>query len=154
VRSLLCPFLCMGIITIVCQPFDTLPNFSVPFRPDHLTHTSKPKNSFSVLGCKRFRSDVFTSCSFPNLKFLTPRNVDPANKVRVAISVICGKAKRMKYNSQQYCDKTMDDKMALYRECCFPSCRRTWWIKLYSQVVWGGKSSQSPPGSAPAQEVG
>jgi len=25
-------------------------------------------------------------------------------------------------------DKTMDDKMALYRECCFPICTKSWWI--------------------------
>jgi len=28
----------------------------------------------------------------------------------------------MKYTSQHRCDKTMDDKMSLYRECCFPNC--------------------------------
>jgi len=30
----------------------------------------------------------------------------------------------MKHTSQHCCDKTMDDKMALYRECCFPNCTK------------------------------
>ena len=30
------------------------------------------------------------------------------------------------------CDKTMDGKMALYRECCFPNCTKSWWKKLLS----------------------
>jgi len=34
----------------------------------------------------------------------------------------------MKYSSQNCCDKTMDDKMALYRKCCFPNCTKSWWI--------------------------
>jgi len=34
--------------------------------------------------------------------------------------------------------------MALYRECCFPNCTKSWWIKLLSQVL-GGRSPQSPP---------
>jgi len=31
--------------------------------------------------------------------------------------------------SQHCCDKTMDGKMALYRECCFPNCKISWWKK-------------------------
>jgi len=34
----------------------------------------------------------------------------------------------MKYTSQHCCDRTMDDKIALYRECCFPNYRKLWWI--------------------------
>jgi len=52
-----------------------------------------------------------------------------------AISVIFGSqvwnircCKRDKYNSQHVCNKTMDDKMALYRECCFSNCKISWWI--------------------------
>jgi len=29
-------------------------------------------------------------------------------------------------------DKTVDDKMALYCECCFPNSTKLWWIKLLS----------------------
>jgi len=32
----------------------------------------------------------------------------------------------VRYSSQNFCDKTMDDKMALYRECCFPNCIKLW----------------------------
>jgi len=34
----------------------------------------------------------------------------------------------MTYTSQHCCDKTMDGKMALYRECCFPDCKKSWRI--------------------------
>ena len=34
--------------------------------------------------------------------------------------------REMKYTSQHFRDKTMDDKMALYRECCFPNCTQSW----------------------------
>ena len=34
--------------------------------------------------------------------------------------------REMKYTSQHCCDITMDVKMALYRECCFPNCRKSW----------------------------
>jgi len=40
--------------------------------------------------------------------------------------------REMKYASQHCCDKTMDDKMALYRECCFPNCTKSWSINLLS----------------------
>jgi len=42
----------------------------------------------------------------------------------------------MRYTSQHCCDKTMDDKMALHRECCFPNCTKSWWMKLLLWV-WG-----------------
>jgi len=38
----------------------------------------------------------------------------------------------MKHTSQHCCDKTMDGKMALYRECCFTNCTKSWWKKLLS----------------------
>jgi len=38
----------------------------------------------------------------------------------------------MKHTSQHCCDKTTDDKSALYRECCFPHCTKSWWTKLLS----------------------
>jgi len=50
----------------------------------------------------------------------------------------------MKYSSQHCCDKTMDDKMALYHECCFPNCTKLWWIKLLSKVL-GARSLQLTP---------
>ena len=34
--------------------------------------------------------------------------------------------RELKYASQHCSDKTMDDKMALYRECCFPNCTKSW----------------------------
>jgi len=40
--------------------------------------------------------------------------------------------REMKCTSQHCWDKTMDDKMALYRECCFPNYIKSWWIKLLS----------------------
>jgi len=36
--------------------------------------------------------------------------------------------REMKFTSRCCCDKTTDDKMALYRECCFPNCTKLWWI--------------------------
>jgi len=36
----------------------------------------------------------------------------------------------MKYTSQHCCDKTIDVKIALYHECCFPNCTNSWWKKL------------------------
>jgi len=38
----------------------------------------------------------------------------------------------MKHTSQHCCDKTMDVKLALYRECCFLNCTKSWWKKLVS----------------------
>ena len=46
--------------------------------------------------------------------------------------------REMKHTSQQCCDQTMDDKKAWYRECCFPNCTKSWWIKLLSQILGGG----------------
>jgi len=34
--------------------------------------------------------------------------------------------REMKYTSQDFCDKSMDDKMALYCEFCFPNCTQSW----------------------------
>jgi len=36
--------------------------------------------------------------------------------------------REMKYTSWHCCDNTMDDKVALYCECCFPNCTQSWWI--------------------------
>jgi len=71
---------------------------------------------------------------------LCEAGADPASKPRGAISVIFGSqvslrfdyCKRMKYTSQHCCAKTMDDKMALYCECCFPNCTKSLWIKFIS----------------------
>jgi len=59
---------------------------------------------------------------------------DPASSVKWVISVILvvkphigfATVREMKYTSQHCCDKTMDDKMALYRVCCFPNCTKSW----------------------------
>jgi len=34
--------------------------------------------------------------------------------------------REMYFSSQHCCDKTMDDKMALYRECCFHNFIKLW----------------------------
>jgi len=44
----------------------------------------------------------------------------------------CATVGDMKYTSQHCYVKTIDDKMALYRECCFPNWTKLWWIKLLS----------------------
>ena len=36
--------------------------------------------------------------------------------------------REMKHTSQKCCDQRMDDKIALYRECCFPICTKSWWL--------------------------
>ena len=38
----------------------------------------------------------------------------------------------MKYTSQHCCDKTVGDKLSLYREWCFPNFTKSWWKKLLS----------------------
>ena len=45
--------------------------------------------------------------------------------------------REMQYTSQHSCDKIMNGKMALYRECCFPNCSKSQWKKLLSQVLGG-----------------
>jgi len=54
--------------------------------------------------------------------------------------------REMKYTSQHCSDKTTNDKMAFNRECYFPNCAKSRWIKLLSFV-----SGDDPPprGSAP-----
>jgi len=55
---------------------------------------------------------------------------DPVSKVRGAIQEYLAVNSRngfttvreMKYASQYCCVKTMNCKLALYRECCFPNC--------------------------------
>ena len=54
------------------------------------------------------------------------------------ISVGCGHA------SQQSCDKTVDGKMALYRECCFPNCTKSRWLKIFLSVLKGHDSPNRP----------
>ena len=42
--------------------------------------------------------------------------------------------REMQYTEQHCCGKTLDDKVALYRQCCFPNCTKSWWIQLVSYV--------------------
>jgi len=66
---------------------------------------------------------------------LTIAGADPVNLVG-AISIIFGsqvslqvhycKTDEVGYTSQHCCHKTMDDQIALYRECCFPNCKKSW----------------------------
>jgi len=46
-------------------------------------------------------------------------------------------AREMQYTSQHWCHKTIDGKIALYREWCFPNCKKSWWIKFLLQVLEG-----------------
>ena len=39
--------------------------------------------------------------------------------------------------------------MALYRKCCFPDCKKLWWIKLLSQVLGGTITPVASPGASP-----
>ena len=50
----------------------------------------------------------------------------------------------MCYTLQHYFDKTIDDEMALYRECCFTKCKKSRWIKLLSYVS-RGEIAPTPP---------
>jgi len=47
-------------------------------------------------------------------------------------SLITTTAREMKHTSQYWCDKTMDGKMALFRERCLPNWTKSWRIKLLS----------------------
>ena len=51
----------------------------------------------------------------------------------------------MKYISQHCCDKTTDDKMALYGECCFQKCIKLWWKQLLSYFSGGGAIAPIDP---------
>ena len=59
---------------------------------------------------------------------------DPTNKLRgrfqkyLAFESHYGftTVRKMKYTSQHCCEKTIDDRMGLYRECCFPNCKKLW----------------------------
>jgi len=39
--------------------------------------------------------------------------------------------------------------MILYRECCFPNCTKSWWVKLLSQVLRGTIAPFAPPPTRP-----
>jgi len=71
---------------------------------------------------------------------LSTAGVDPASKLRgrgaigSQVSLIFDSqsyygfttVRQMKYTSQHRCDITMDGQIALYRECCFPNCKKSW----------------------------
>ena len=80
---------------------------------------------------------------------------DPASKYRGAILVLFGvkthngfaTVREMKYTSHHCCDKTMDNKMTLYRKCCFSNCKKSWWIKwLLTVLGWEGDRIRPWPG--------
>jgi len=53
-------------------------------------------------------------------------NLDHINvKLKSSLITVHSTVKDMKYTSRHCCDKTMDGKMALYRECCFPNCSKS-----------------------------
>jgi len=51
---------------------------------------------------------------------------------RVSLRVHYWKRDEVAYTSQHCYDKTLDGKTALYRECCFPNCTKSWWNKFLS----------------------
>jgi len=87
---------------------------------------------------------------------LTQGRIQPVS-LGGAISVIFGSqvslrvhsVKEMKYTSQHCCDKTVDGKMALYRECCFLNCSKI----IVKKVTFVGFrrviAPIAPRGSAP-----
>jgi len=56
--------------------------------------------------------------------------------------------REMKCTSQHFCDKTMDDKMALYCKCCFRNCTQSWQIGYFVGLL-RAIASIAPPGFAP-----
>ena len=58
----------------------------------------------------------------------------------------------MKYTLQHRCERTMDDKMTLYRDCWFQNLKKI----VVNKVTFVGfrrRSSKSSPGSAPASNA-
>jgi len=47
---------------------------------------------------------------------------------QASFRVHCCTVREMKSTSQYCCDKTLDGKIALHRECCFSNCTKSWWI--------------------------
>jgi len=50
----------------------------------------------------------------------------------------------MEYTLQHCCDKVMDGKMALYRECCFPDCTKSWWNQVTVEGFMGSDRPDPP----------
>jgi len=50
----------------------------------------------------------------------------------------------MKYTAQHGCDKTMDGKMALYREYCFPNCTKSWQISSFYRFKGDDRPNHHP----------
>jgi len=77
--------------------------------------------------------------------FLTKTGANLASKFRGLFKqYLLGKfhygfttVREMKHTSQQCCEKIMDGKMALYRECCFMNCTKSWCINLFSLILGG-----------------
>jgi len=57
----------------------------------------------------------------------------------------------MKYTSQHCCDKLIKGKISSYRECFFPNCTKSRWIKLFSYVLGGAIGAIAPPPLYPPQ---
>jgi len=55
-------------------------------------------------------------------------------------------AREMKYSSQHCCDKTMDGKVALYREWCSPNCTKI----IVNTVTFVGFRGSITPWNRPA----
>jgi len=55
------------------------------------------------------------------LLFVPPIKISSCDSLQLQTrSLLSGR----KYILQHCCGKTMDDKMTLYRECCFPYCKK------------------------------
>ena len=104
------------------------------------------KHSCAILSISRFSWDPIYRLAIckpgstdSNINFTCYQGLIQPVSLGGAISVIFGIQvssrvhyciREMKYTSQHCCDKTMDGQMALYRECCFPNCTKSWWTKL------------------------
>ena len=130
----------------VVQAADCLPEFGA-FTPFRLETANNKNRKVSAKG------------RFDTLMRLSKPGVDPASKVSGgAISVIFGSQVSLRAH---YCKrdevyfttllwKTMEGKMALYRESYFSNCTNSWWIKLLSWVLGRAIASIAPSGSEPA----
>jgi len=109
----------------------------------------------STLGWYSRSTEVGTKELIHGLAKLTQfcAGADPANKFRGRFQYYVAfkphytftTLREMKYTSQNCCDKTMDDTMGLYRECCFPNCKKLWWIKILSKVFGDGDCPNNTP---------
>ena len=118
--------------------------------------------------CTRARFTVLVSCSdefavhsCPLLCLQKQGRIQPVSLGR-AISMIFGSQVSLQVH---YCKRDeayfitllwqkMDGKVALYRECCFPNCSKSWQKKLLSEVLGGPIVPIATPRIRPFAEAG